>query len=113
MELPPTIPVWMADVQTERFIEASDAALRLFGYTREEFLELRPHNIVIEAEHRALEARRQPARERWGEGSEWTCVRRDGSRFTMRVRFHLTFLNGRQVYMVFANDVRDLGTIAS
>jgi PAS domain S-box-containing protein len=103
----------MADLETERFIAASDAALRLFGYSRDEFMGLRPKDIVVAEEHSGLEARRARSRARWGEGHTWTCIRRDGSRFTMKVRFHVTEVNGRQAYLVMATDVRDIGVIAS
>ena len=37
------IPIWLIDLQTQDFLEVNEAALRHYGYSREEFLKM---NII-------------------------------------------------------------------
>jgi two-component system sensor histidine kinase UhpB len=46
------LPMWVVDTQTQRFLAVNDAALRLYEYTREEFLARGAHDI-LRAEDRA------------------------------------------------------------
>jgi predicted signal transduction protein with EAL and GGDEF domain len=39
--------MWIYDVQTLRFLEANESAIRQYGYTREEFLSLALNDILL------------------------------------------------------------------
>ena len=39
------LPMWVVDIATRRFLAVNDAALRLYEYSREEFLAMTAHDI--------------------------------------------------------------------
>ena len=39
------LPMWIYERRTLRFLEVSDGAVRLYGYTRDEFLEMTARDI--------------------------------------------------------------------
>jgi len=98
--LPDHVAAWIADANTERFLEVSEPALELFGYTRLEFLQLKPADIVCREEWPQLDQARQTAPEHWGLGHWWTCRRKDGSRVRIQIRFHMQQYNDRYCYVV-------------
>ena len=50
------LPMWLADAATLQFLDANDAAVRGYGYTREEFLSIGLRDIVVSEHHPALES---------------------------------------------------------
>ena len=44
------LPMWVADVATQSFIDVNDAALTQYGYSRQEFLELAVGDLMLDAE---------------------------------------------------------------
>jgi PAS domain S-box-containing protein len=102
----PTV-TWTFDIDSYRFIDASDAAVALFGYTREELLTKDIYDIVAPEEHVRLRDH-LPERGESGDAGEWICARKDGSRFLMNVRFKNVDIDGNTVSFVYADKVRDL-----
>jgi PAS domain S-box-containing protein len=107
-----TQPMWMLDLDTLRFLAVNDAALRHYGYTREEFmamsvLELRPSEDVTEFRD-YLERLREhlPAI-----GQVVTRVRRhrrkDGHVIDVEVSWSRVACDGRNAAMVWASDVTE------
>jgi PAS domain S-box-containing protein len=98
---------WTFDIDSYRFLDASDATIELFGYGREELLKLDIYDIVAPEEHERLR-QHLPERGETGTAGEWICARKDGSRFTMNVRFKNVEINGNIVSFVYADRVRDV-----
>lgn len=48
-------PKWMFNMDTLQIVEVNEAALRLFGYNKEEFLALRLHDLILEEDSQELE----------------------------------------------------------
>ena len=102
------LPFWVFDTQTLRFVEVNDAAIRQYGYTREEFLAMSIYDI------RPVEHRHEVARDleqrRPGESDEvrlWVHRRKDGR--LLEVRVHATDIEfrSRPSRLVLAEDVTD------
>ncbi len=74
------LPCWIYDPQTLRFGEVNEAAVRHYGYTREQFLSMKVSDIRMPEEAGLIE--RELAkfgdRQSWTSGP-WRNVRRDGS----------------------------------
>jgi two-component system, cell cycle sensor histidine kinase and response regulator CckA len=98
-------PMWVFDVDSLAFLAVNDAAIRHYGYSREEFLrltvvDLRPQDDValagpgFERSHReeAAFARHQ---------------RKDGSVVDMEIISHPLELDGRRARLVLATDISD------
>jgi len=98
-------PMWVFDVDSLVFLAVNDAAVRHYGFTREEFLgmtvmDLRPEDVAalagpgFERNHReeAAFARHQ---------------RKDGSVVDMEIISHPLELDGRRARLVLATDISD------
>jgi signal transduction histidine kinase/CheY-like chemotaxis protein len=80
------LPTWVHDVDTRRIVEANDAAVAAYGYTREELL----HTTVDELEL-----------------TPGVHVRKDGSTMEVSVASHPIAFRGRDACVVIAEDVTE------
>jgi PAS domain S-box-containing protein len=102
-------PMWAFDVATLRFLAVNDAAVRSYGYSRDEFLamtieEIRPaedipllRDVVDVAENRGLNA-----------ATIWRHQRRDGSIIEVEITSHAHEFEGKAARVVLALDVSEL-----
>jgi two-component system, sensor histidine kinase and response regulator len=101
------LPMWVYDCETLRFLEVNDAAAIRYGYSRDEFLELRitdirpAEDIALLAENLAKE---RPALERSG---PWRHRLKDTRIIEVEVASHLIQWNGRRAAFVVAQDISD------
>ena len=95
-------PVFLIDTETTRIIDASDMALSVFGYSREELL--RKTNMDLSAEpEKTLEA----VRSKTSEVHLRFLKRKDGSIFPSEIKAtHFPWF-GRSVYLVAARDISE------
>jgi diguanylate cyclase (GGDEF)-like protein/PAS domain S-box-containing protein len=73
------LPMWLYESESLRFVAVNDAALRLYGYTREEFLsmtvrELRPPGYIPRG-IAVAQSRYDPLSQPW----QWQHLKKDGS----------------------------------
>jgi PAS domain S-box-containing protein len=96
----------LLDAQTGRALDANEAALRAYGYTREEFLILPPEGYSAEPEaslallNRVLEKGRAHARLRWHR-------RKDGTLIPLEVHAARYSWRGRDIICGVARDISD------
>ena len=100
------IPKFAFAVEGERIVAVNDAALRLYGYTREEFLTLDVDQLRAPHDAAQLRARNQAAGDRpvVGPGRH---RRKDGSMIDVEGSSHLATYAGRQTRFVSVNDVTE------
>jgi PAS domain S-box-containing protein len=100
-------PMWLRDIETQRIIAVNDAATRLYGYTREEFLAL-PVDALWPPEDKA---RRQAFLEQRGPDADstsiWRHLRKDGTTMEVEVVSRLFVVNGRRTRLSLLSDVTD------
>ncbi len=101
-------PMWVFDLETLGFLAVNEAAVRHYGYTREEFatmtiLDIRPSDDVARLELRMAGTARED-----GRAGCWRHRRKDGSVIQVEVTAHTLDFDGRPVRLVLANDVSDL-----
>ncbi|KLD78156.1 EAL domain-containing protein [Xanthomonas hyacinthi] len=99
------LPFWLFAVDSLRFLEVNQAAIRQYGYSRDEFLgmtllELRPPS---EAE-RLLQNVRKP-RDGFDAPSVWTHRRKDGSLLSVRIHSADVDFGGVPARLILAEDV--------
>ncbi|WP_343237261.1 bifunctional diguanylate cyclase/phosphodiesterase [Xanthomonas sp.] len=99
------LPFWLFAVDDLRFLEVNQAAIRQYGYTREEFLamtilDIRPPGHA----EQVLQDVRQP-RDGFDEPRIWIHQRKDGSLLSVKVHSSELDLGGRQVRLILAEDV--------
>lgn len=91
-------PMWVADLETQRFLNVNDAALKRYGYSRDEFMALTIRDIQppeAPARHEGVPAHPRLQRHR--------C--RDGSELLVETIAHEIDFDGRRARVVLANDV--------
>jgi PAS domain S-box-containing protein len=96
------LPMWVYDVDTLRFLMVNDAALRRYGYTREEFSSLTLTDLRPPEDHRELRsdvARRDDA------PRVWRHYTKDGEVLSVEVTAHDLAFEGKRARLVLANDV--------
>ncbi|MFZ5623892.1 MAG: PAS domain S-box protein, partial [Gemmatimonadota bacterium] len=101
------VPVLVYDTDTLQFLAVNQAALREYGYTREEFLRLRLTDIHPPEEvPRLLEAIRAP---NWvpGRWKEFKHRAKDGRVFEVEILSHGITYEGRDARVVIALDVAE------
>ena len=73
------LPFWVFDVATLRFLAVNAAALRSYGYSRDEFLAMTILDIRPRSETGAVRASMHEPEEEGGPERVWTHLTRDGS----------------------------------
>jgi two-component system cell cycle sensor histidine kinase/response regulator CckA len=98
-------PMWVFDVATLEFLAVNDAAIRHYGYTREEFLsmnimEVRPDEDADELPIAAPSAHREAA-------AFTRHQRKDGTLIDVEIVSHELEMDGRRARLVMVSDISD------
>src|SRR6266567_4235804 len=100
-------PMWVYDVETLSFLAVNDAAIRLYGYSREEFLtmnikELRPpEDVPLPLD---FVSRKPPDQ---GAAAVWRHRKKDGTTIDAEITMHPVAFGGRRAELVSATDVTE------
>lgn len=94
-----SLPQWLSDAKTTHIVDANDAALDFWRYTRERFIGMPATQLLFEDEVPLSEGLRK--RNLWGETGPWRCRRGDGSQCYMVVRWQEIEYEGRRCHFVF------------
>ncbi|HET7791699.1 MAG TPA: ATP-binding protein [Gemmatimonadales bacterium] len=97
-------PMWAFDPLTLEFLDANEAALRRYGYSREEFLSLTADDIRPAEEIEHFRARIAEPREGVVDAGTFRHRARDGSVFEVRVSSQDVTHGGRRARVVVAVD---------
>lgn len=99
-------PMWVFDVETLRFLEVNEAAIKQYGYTREEFLSMSATGIRlpedVPAFFEALHGRTDLQN-----AGEWKHVLKDGRIITVQIAAHRMDLFGTHAVLSLLQDVSD------
>jgi diguanylate cyclase (GGDEF)-like protein/PAS domain S-box-containing protein len=100
------LPMWVYDTETLRFLAVNAAATKLYGYSRDEFLEMTIHDIRPPEEIPALleDLASNPLGHRMG-SSTWTHRKRDGTVMEVEVASQALVFEGRAARIVLAHDI--------
>lgn len=99
-------PMWVFDVETFQFLKVNNAAIRHYGYSREEFLsmsikDIRPVNDVGKVERIVNRTKTSGIFSR----GVFTHIRKNGQRICVDIQSNLIELDGRKARLVLANDI--------
>ncbi|MGA2854891.1 MAG: PAS domain S-box protein, partial [Verrucomicrobiota bacterium] len=97
-------PVWVFDLETQAFLEVNEAAIQLYGYSREEFLAMTISDIRPPEEDRLHKTTIQEAA---GQGLVWRQLRKDGSFVDVEVVWTPMVFNDRFAALTMAVDVTE------
>ncbi len=97
-------PMWIFDAETLAFLEVNEAAVRRYGYSRDELLGMSIIDLHPEAE--PVESHPGPSADRPGVARA-RHQRRDGSVLDVELTSHELTFQGRSARLVLAHDVTD------
>ena len=101
------LPMWVYDLATLRFLEVNDAAVARYGYSREQFLELRLPDIRPVEDIPLLTASFRAPRPDFKESGPWRHRLKNGRIIFVQVADHLIEWEGRRAALVVAYDVTE------
>src|SRR5689334_23196073 len=73
------MPLWVYDPESLRFLAVNDAAIAQYGYSRDEFLQMRITDIRPQEDFSKLESHLRLPRSQTSLPSTWQHIRKDGS----------------------------------
>lgn len=94
-------PVWLVDTDTGMFLDVNPSALEVFGYSREEILRLSIFDIIDPGERLRFSSAWVTWIEKWGDGGTWGVRMKNGTRFSMTLRFHATHFGNGLAFVLF------------
>jgi PAS domain S-box-containing protein len=99
------LPMWVFDLDTLKFLAVNEAAIRHYGYSREEFLSMTLENIRPKEDISVLFHDLAAISERGNEVNVRRHRKRDGSLIQVEVYARDFVLENRRARLVLANDV--------
>ncbi len=100
-------PMWVFDRETFRFIDVNDAAVDLYGYTREEFLKMTILQIRPPEEVDKLIESHRNMSDGFNDQGTWKHLKKDGTLMHVDVNTFTTVYKDRDVEIVSVWDVTE------
>jgi PAS domain S-box-containing protein len=101
------MPMWVYDVRTLRFIDVNDAAVRKYGYTRDEFLTMTIEDIRPREDLEDLRRDVERARHGGQQVGLWRHRTKDGRTIHVEVSAHDLVLGAGRHRLVLSHDVTE------
>jgi PAS domain S-box-containing protein len=101
------LPSWVFDLETLKFLEVNDAAIALYGYTKEEFLSMRISDLRLKESVSQLSAALGIFETRQFDSSETQHRRKDGTIIDVFVSWHEMYYGGKPAVLVVAQDITE------
>jgi two-component system cell cycle sensor histidine kinase/response regulator CckA len=98
-------PLWVYDRETLAFLAANEAAVRHYGYTREEFLRMTLEDIRPPEDVEKLREHRRKSGEGLHEAGEWRHRKKDGTIIDVAITRHTLSIGERRAALAMAQDV--------
>jgi PAS domain S-box-containing protein len=99
------LPMYTYDDLTFEFLEVNQAALRQYGYTREEFLSINAKQIRPPEEIAAFTSANLDVPETYFDFGQWKHIRKSGEIFFVHIYAHTTDFEGKKARFVLAVDI--------
>ena len=99
--------MYVCDEQTLHFLAVNDAAVKHYGYSREEFLSMTVRDIRPEQSVPALMAHIASLSGQSANSGVWTHRKKDGTLIDVEVTWHKIIFDNRRSFLVLANDVTE------
>ncbi len=101
------LPKWLYDTGSLAFLAVNDAAVRLYGYSREEFLGMTIQDLRRPEDIPLLLASVQANSGGPAADGHWKHRKKDGSEIEVEITGHNFLVDGRDARMVVAQDVTE------
>jgi two-component system, cell cycle sensor histidine kinase and response regulator CckA len=99
--------MWVYDIDTLEFLDVNKAAIKHYGYSRDEFLSMTIKNIRPQEDiPRLLEKISKPT-EGLDESGVWRHRKKDGTIIDVEITTHVITFSGRRAKIVRSNDITE------
>jgi PAS domain S-box-containing protein len=100
-------PMWVYDLLTLRFLAVNDAAIRHYGYSRNEFLEMTIRDIRPSEDVQLLAAYLESGNPELDHAGEWRHRKKDGTVINVEITSNRLSFAGRAAEFVLVNDITE------
>ena len=101
------LPMWIYDLETLRFIEVNEAAVKHYGYARAEFLRMHLPDIRPKEDIARIKAHVRAKRQRLQNSGEWRHLKKDGTLIYVEIVSHMLTYKGRKSALIVAKDITE------
>jgi PAS domain S-box-containing protein len=101
------VPLWVFDEESMRFLDVNEAAIRHYGFSRDEFLGMTILDIRPAEDVPRLMQNRATAARGYRVVGGWRHLRKDGTIIDVDIVRHQFVLEGRSVQLVMAIDITE------
>jgi PAS domain S-box-containing protein len=101
------LPSWVFDLETFKFLEVNDAAIALYGYTKEEFLSMRISDLRLKENTSQLSAALEVLQTRQFDSTEAQHRKKDGAVIDVFMSWHEMSYGGKPSVLVVAQDITE------
>jgi PAS domain S-box-containing protein len=101
------LPMWVYDRRTLRFLTANDAAVRYYGYSREELLNMSAGEISYSEDASALLLKLAKGIPGLTNTGAWRHRKKDGTTIDVEVVSHEILFGGKRAMLELMNDVTE------
>ncbi len=98
-------PMWVYDTETLRFLDVNNAAVRVYGYSRAEFLSMTIADIRLPEDVAAMTASVQTQRIGVWRDGPWRHLHRDGTPLWVEIAANSLHFHGRPARLILALDI--------
>ena len=103
------LPKWIYDESTLRFLEVNEAAIRIYGYSQQQFQQMTIMDIRPEEDKARLAADVEEVRRNPGiyKESQWQHIKQNGQVIDVEISAHPIDFDSRKARMVVVNDITE------
>jgi PAS domain S-box-containing protein len=101
------LPMWVYDIETLKFLAVNFAAVKVYGYTKDDFLSMNITNITPEEDISLLKEHIRGLRKPFDKSGTWRHRKKNGKIIDVEVISHEIEFDGRSARLVLANDVTE------
>ena len=101
------VPMWVYDVETLRFLAVNDAAIRNYGFSREEYLAMSIRDVRPKEDRDAVAERARELPPGYNQTGKWRHRRRDGTVFPVEITSHSIVFDGHDARLVLITDITE------
>lgn len=99
------VPMWVFDKESFKFLEVNDAAVKSYGYSKEEFLNMGVLDIRPEEDREKAASNIQQINSPYTPGEPWRHKKKDETIIRVEITGHDINYMGKNARIVLANDI--------
>lgn len=101
------LPMWIYDLETLRFLEVNEAAVKHYGYSHAEFLRMCLPDIRPKEDIARIKTHVRAKRQHIQNPGEWRHLKKDGTLIYVEIVSHRLTYKGRKSALIVAKDITE------